>query len=215
MSEHDGEKTWRLLEEADRLPAGDQRSALLNKAIAELGAYRADLPEMYAVALAMSALDEPERLPAAIAACNEGDEQDAAMTFAFAHLAEALLSAGRFEEALRTSNRVDAARFDGDLHWRALRIDEIRAASLVRLGRIAEAELTMQRLFRELANEGDYEMLPAPTEVVEALLDAAASGDAATRERAQSVIRRLVDSLDIDQWFPKDTAESIRRAVVA
>ena len=201
------ERVWELLEQADALPAGAERQSLLLRALDGLDVLDPRALEGRAVVLAMIALDDERFLPQAVAACEAARESRADTAFPLAHLAEAMLKHGRFEDALNACADAPFEYFEErDLHWRNVRLDQIRAASLIRLGRIREAELVVQRMLRELGREGDDDFYPAPIELVAALIEHAQ--ETGSERGVQAIAQRILASPIADTWFaPEMTAK--------
>jgi hypothetical protein len=91
-----------------------------------------------------------------------------------------------------------------------LRIDEIRAASLVRLGRLDEAELTIARVLKELVNEDIEGFLPSPIELLYALVDTASVQHSEEANGAREIIRRFAMQLPVESWFGDELANRIK-----
>ena len=205
---------WAMIDEAEALELGPERTARLRTAVDLLQRHAEDEPDVRqgrAVALAMLAFDDPLELTRANDACRAAQMAGAPVDLPFAHLAEALLRAGRFDDALGACTEVDIQRLEElDLHWRVVRLDEIRSAALVRLGRFDEAALPIARVLKELINEDAGEFLPSPVELLGALVEAAnrQSEDAKT---ARAIIGRFGTQLPVKEWFPEELAEEIAR----
>jgi len=206
-----GADPWRLIDEADALDLGPERTTLLRTALTELDDLGVDGLQGRAVALAMIAFDDPSELMRAKEACEAAETAGVSTALPYSQLAEAFLKARQCGDALDACARVDTRRLEElDLHWRAVRIDEIRATCLVRLGRFDEAGFAIARVLRELVNEDIHEFLPAPVELLDALVDSANDPDAQTARNAQTVISRFANQLPLDSWLPGELADRIK-----
>ncbi|OLF15097.1 hypothetical protein [Actinophytocola xanthii] len=198
-----------LINESAGLAFGEQRAALLDRALAALPGD--EDPEARAVALAMLAQQAPERLPQAI---EEGKRVLSVVErpdWILMHLADAAVLAGQDEEALRFASRVDEGFFlSGDLRWRVSRLAEIRAVALLRLGREAEALSTVDALLADLVRHGDEDDLPPPGHLVRTALSLV-EGDRA--DLARAVLRRMAEALNLAVWFPPSVVEEIQAVV--
>ena len=224
---------WDKIDEADGLEAGSERTQRLREALAEIDSLELDLgvdagaeqkdrlneaciserdlSEARAVALAMLAYEDQSLLLAAAEACAAATDAGGSRSLPYAHLAEALLKHQRNAEALDACAQVEAERLESeDLHWRVVRIDQIRGAALIRLSRLAEAELVINRVFRELSNEDAHDFLPVPNEIVEALIDRARHAEDVEAAEALRLIQQILKRLDVDAWFPPQTRETLR-----
>jgi hypothetical protein len=201
---------WKLINEAGVLDNGPERTARLHAALAELEDLEPAVLEARAVALSLLALDDSSELMHAKEACDAAQGAGATTALPYAHLAEALLNAEEFEDALDACARVDTRKLEElDLHWRVVRIDEIRAACLVRLRRLGEAELPIARVLKELVNEDIEEFLPSPIELLYALVDTAEDLQSGDATKARTIVCRFASQLPVESWFREKLAERI------
>jgi hypothetical protein len=206
-----GPDPWRLIDEAEGLDLGPRRTTLLRAAVAALDDLGLDVLQGRAVVLAMIAFDDPSELMRAKEACEVAETAGVPTALPYSHLAEAFLRARACQEALDACARVDTRRLEEiDLHWRVVRIDEIRAACLVRLGRFYEAELAIARVLRELVNESIEEFLPAPVELLDALADSATDPNSQEAKSSQAIISRFANQLPLDSWLPGELTDRIK-----
>ncbi len=163
------------------------------------------------VALAMLAQQDPAYLPRADQALRAVDQSAPETGWILVHLAEARMSAGRAAEAGEAAAAVDRDYFDReDLHWRSVRMDEIRCAALLRMGRPREGAELAERVCAELAVRGDTDDLAPPDLLAEAALDLLSGPDAGT---GCAVLRMLAGSIELDSWFPAGLVLRIRRGL--
>jgi hypothetical protein len=201
---------WRLIDEADELDLGPKRTRLLRDALAELDDQELAVLQGRAVALAMLAFDDRSEFARAKEACETAETAAASVVLPYSFLAEAFLRAQEWDEALDVSARIDTKRLDEiDLHWRVVRLDEIRAACFVRLGRFEEAELPIGRILRELVEEGE-DFLPSPVELLAALTDAATDATSPTAQKAKTIITRFASRLPLHSWAPPELVDRMK-----
>lgn len=101
-----------LLDEAQALDLGPERTTRLRAALAAFDGAERDVLQARAVALAMLAFDDPSELTRASDACRAAQAADAPADLPFAHLAEALLRAKRSDDALDACGQVDLRRLE-------------------------------------------------------------------------------------------------------
>jgi hypothetical protein len=206
-----------LIDDASGMTFGEPRRVVLQRALKELGCEEsaaADF-EACAVALAMLAQQDARYLSDAKRALERAVSQGVQSNWILLHLAEALLSAGEFSEALRAASSVRQDYFDEqDLHWRSVRMDEIRAVALLRLGRLSEGVEVAMKVCAELARHGDSEDLAPPTLLVRtALLLIAPGSPAGAVEAGCKVLRCISDSIELESWFPPELVEELGRGL--
>ncbi|MFD8497516.1 hypothetical protein [Amycolatopsis sp. NPDC059657] len=186
-----------LINKAAGLAFGEERAALLERALDD-----AD-PEAHAIAVAMLAQQFPDRLGQAVSAGAAAIESGAAPDWIRAHLAEAAILAGDDEAALRFAGEVDPGFFPAnDLAWRVVRLSEIKAIALLRLGR-ADALDVVDDLLADIVRGDDDDDLPPPSHLVRVALTLG----------ARPVLDRVAQSLELDDWFPPSVVAEIRAAL--
>ena len=203
-----------LIDDAASTPFGDRRRQLLTKVLLML----AESPgrrdhEAYALALALLAQQDPAYLDEAEVLCREAEAANTRIDWAAAHLAEAWADVGDWSRALEQVDRVDRRFFDErDLHWRAVRMDEVRGAALLHLGRLDEAGAVVRAVCEEIRVHGDDQDLAPPHRLVQALLELVGTSDPELSRVGCTLLRELGTSLDTDEWFAPELAARIRMA---
>jgi hypothetical protein len=131
----------------------------------------------------------------------------------WAHLAEARIGAGELTDGLRAASAARPEFFDSrDLHWRSVRMAELRAVALLRLGRLAEGAALAGMVRAELADRGDSDDLAPPGDLARAAIALATSSSPTEAEVGCAVLGALSSAVDIGEWFSAELADQLRRA---
>jgi hypothetical protein len=203
-----------LISDAGGMPFGDSRRRSLEQALQQLAGEEPADQEARAVALAMLAQQDGRYLPEASSALDQAVSEGVEPDWIWLHLAEAWLAAGDLAEALRYGSAVRRDYFDSrDLHWRSVRMEEIRAVALLGLGRLGEGVQAATAVSAELAQRGDSDDLAPPVQLVRAALALAADPASHATDAGCEVLRALSSSIDLESWFPAELTEEVRQAL--
>jgi hypothetical protein len=204
-----------LLEDAQVLFPGDARRRLLREALERADA-AADA-QAAGIALAMLAQEDTAVLPDAERALRRAEAAGVETSWILLYLAEASYAAGDAGAALRHAEAVRPGYFvDRDLRWRAVRMDELRAAALLVLGRYDEGVSLAGAVCATLAADGERDDCSPPAQLAQAALRCVAEGTSpADRAAGCAVIRSLATSLDVGEWFSSGLSGRLRDALRA
>ncbi|MDT3446383.1 MULTISPECIES: hypothetical protein [unclassified Pseudofrankia] len=170
--------------------------------------------EAKAVALAMLAQQDPSYLEEAISALEQATAANAQRNWALMHLAEAFFKDSRLTEALKLASSVDQEFFDEqDLRWRSVRMDEIRAVTLLRLGDYSQGTSLAIQLCNILSLQGDDEDLASPADLANEALSLTTSPDKDARSAGCTILTHLTTSIEIDSWFTAEVAGRVRASM--
>lgn len=195
------ESRKRVLQQAVQESVGDESSA--------------NDVEAHAVALAMLAQQDAGYLKEATAAFECARDQGEELNWIFVHMAEASILAGALPDAISYASAVQPDFFDNqDLHWRTVEMDDIRAAALLRMGRLREGVEIAMNVCTELAQRGETDDLASPGELVMAALSLVADGASPDAVQAGcTVLRALARSIEIEVWFAPTIVSKLRAAL--
>ncbi|MDT3446808.1 MULTISPECIES: hypothetical protein [unclassified Pseudofrankia] len=215
MDQEQGDHTARrLIDEAAGELFGARREQLLLAALARVEQAGVADAEARAVTLALLAQQDPAYLDRARATLDQLVGIGASPHWALVHLAEACLHAGQVDEALRYASEVDRGFFERrDLLWRSVRMDEIRAAALLRLGDLEGGTTAALAVCDVLTDRGDSDDLAPPADLVAVALTCAGLADERARAAGCRILDYLSGSLELGAWFPAETVHRIRSAL--
>jgi hypothetical protein len=207
----------KLVDEAEGEPFGKNRRKILAKALRVLEAGREDDFEARAVVLAMLAQEDAGYLAEAGRAFEESIAHCVQLNWIRLHLAEAWHGAGRPDEALRLSSSVQREYFDDNgLHWRSVRMDEIRAVALLRLGRAKEGVEAALAICDELTLRGDADDLSPPRDLAEIAVAIVAENSNGDMGKAGcAILHAFSTSVELISWFTPALVQRITTAMIA
>ncbi len=202
-AEHQSRAVRRLIDDAEGEPFGENRRIILTKAIRDLDASQEGDPEARAIVLAMLAQEDSGYLAEAGRAFEESVARCVQLNWIRLHLAEAWHKAGNSVEALRFSSSVRREYFDGrDLRWRSVRMREISAVALLRLGRMSDGVEVALAICDELASCGDIDDLAPPCDLVKTAVSIALGDSNDEIKNAGCVILRVFSrTVELASWF--------------
>ncbi|MDQ2881221.1 MAG: hypothetical protein M3Y48_08250 [Actinomycetota bacterium] len=201
------------------MPFDEPRRRILQHALEELVCEKSmgDDIEARAVALAMLAQQDTGYLVDANAALDHAITEGLQSNWILFYMAEAWFAAGNLPGALSCASSVQSNYFDDeDLHWRSVRMDEIRAATLLKLRRFSEGVEVAMNVCAELARRGDIDDLAPPVQLTQAALSlVVASPSAEAIQAGCAVLHAISHSIDLKSWFPPELVDEIETRLLA
>ncbi|WP_322761447.1 hypothetical protein [Frankia sp. Cr2] len=214
--EYQNRSVRRLINDAEGEPFGGNRRGILTRAIRDLDASQEEDPEARAIVLAMLAQENPGYLAEAGKAFEESVTRCVQLNWIRLHLAEAWHKAGNLVEAFRFSSSVQREYFDGrDLHWRSVRMGEINAVALLRLGRMSDGVAAALAICDEFSFCGDIDDLAPPYDLMEtAAFIATGDSNDEIKRAGCSILRTFSRSVELASWFNPVFVQRISAAMV-